>query len=148
MLGLSLGLVVESLVAVLLALTIAYCVVLNDRLKKLHGDRETLKAMVADLVQATTMANAAVKDLKGTATEADALLQARLEEAERFGIELANHVSAGSLLMERISKITAVARHSQSLGFDHGPAPQPEPNRVQSALQQLASRPRIRGNAA
>ena len=53
MFGLPLGLIVETAVAVLLALTIGYCVVLNHRLKRLHADRDTLRKMVADLVQAT-----------------------------------------------------------------------------------------------
>lgn len=142
MFGMTLGIVVEAGVAILLALTLGYCVVLNKRLKRLHDDRDSLKLMVADLINATNLANAAVKELKATAVEADGILSARLEEAEHFGIELANHVSAGASLMERIAKITSVARHSQSL------EPEPEPSRVQSALQQLASRQRIRGGQA
>jgi hypothetical protein len=69
-------------------------------------------------------------------------LSARLEEAERFGVELANHVNAGTVLMERIARITSVARHSQAI------EPVPEPNKVQSALQQLTERVRTRGAAA
>ena len=142
MFGLPLGIFVETAVAILLALTLGYCVVLNGRLKRLHDDRDSLKLMVADLVGATNLANGAIKELKATAIDADLVLRARLEEAEQFGIELANHVSAGASLMDRIGKITNAARHSQSL------EPAEEPSRVQSALQQLASRPRIRGNAA
>jgi hypothetical protein len=142
MFGMTLGIVVETGVTILLALTLGYCVVLNKRLKRLHDDRDSLKLMVADLISATNLANAAIKELKATAVEADSILSARLEEAEHFGIELANHVSAGASLMERIAKITSVARHSQSL------EPAEEPSRVQSALQQLATRPRIRGQAA
>ena len=51
---------VETLVAILLATTIGYCVILNQRLKRLHADRDQLRKMVADLVQATTLANAAI----------------------------------------------------------------------------------------
>ena len=144
MFGLPLGFLVEGSVAVLLVVTLAYCFMLNERLKRLHNDRDLLQVMVADLIQATTLANSAIKDLKTTAVEADAILSARLEEAERFGIELANHINAGASLMERISKITAIARHSQSI---EQPVVE-EPNRVQSALQALQSRPRMRGQAA
>ena len=49
--------------------------------------------MVTDLVQATDLANAAVQELKAAAVEADTTLNARLEEAEKFGIEFANHIS-------------------------------------------------------
>ena len=142
MFGLPLGFFVESAVAILLLLTIGYCVVLNERLKRLHADRDVLRQMVSDLVGATNLANQAIKELKATAMEADLALNSRLEEAERFGIELANHVSAGTVLMDRIAKITSVARHSQTI------EPIEEPNKVQSALQQLNARVRARGNAA
>ena len=142
MFGLPLGLFVEGAVAILLALTIGYCIVLNQRLKRLHADKDVMRQMVADLVGATNLANQAIKELKQTAVEADLSLNARLEEAERFGIELANHVTAGTVLMERIAKITSVARHSQAI------EPVEQPNKVQSALEQLSSRVRTRGVAA
>lgn len=135
-------LIVEGAVAILLALTIGYCVVLNSRLKRLHADRDTLREMISDLVSATNLANEAIKDLKQTAVEADMALNARLEEANRFGIELANHVNAGTVLMERIAKITSVARRSRAI------EPIEEPNKVQSALAALQERARNRTNAA
>lgn len=143
MFGIPLGFVVETLVAVLLATTIGYCVVLNHRLKRLHADRGELRQMVTDLVAATNLANAAISELKATAVKAEAALESKLDEAERFGVELANHVSSGQQIMDKIAKITSVARNGQPIDerFD-------EPNKVQSALQQLSMRPRIRGNAA
>lgn len=142
MFGLPLGIFVEGAVAVLLALTIGYCVLLNQRLKRLHQDKDAMRQMVADLVSATNLANQAIKELKSTAVEADLSLTARLEEAERFGVELANHVTAGTVLMERIAKITSVARHSQAI------EPVEPPNKVQNALSQLSERVRNRGAAA
>ena len=142
MFGLPLGIFVEGAVAVLLATTVVYCIMLTQRLKRLHADRDALRQMVADLVGATNLANQAIKELKATAVEADLTLSARLEEAERFGVELANHVNAGTVLMERIAKITSVARHSQAM------EPVEEPSKAQSALQQLQARVRNRGAAA
>lgn len=167
MFGLPLGMIVESLVSVLLLLTIGYCVVLNARLKRLHADRDSLRKVVTDLVQATTLANSAIQELKQTAVEADMTLTARLEEAERFGIELASHVHAGQGLIEKIVKIAAAARKGQALPPVGAAAPAavaptvPDvvvpsaaneeaatPNRLASALQQLAMRQRSRGAAA
>lgn len=142
MFGLPLGLFVEGAVAILLALTIGYCIVLNQRLKRLHADKDVMRQMVTDLFGATNLANQAIKELKQTAVEADLSLNSRLEEAERFGIELAHHVNAGTVLMERIAKITSVARHSQAI------EPVEQPNKVQSALEQLSARVRTRGAAA
>lgn len=143
MFGLSAGVIVEALVALLLATTIGYCVILNQRLKRLHADRDTLRKMVTDLVEATTLANAAVQELKSTAQEADTALANRLEEGEKLGNELANHITAGQQIMDKIAKITSAARNSQPL--DDRLA---EPNKAQSALARLAMRPRIRGDAA
>lgn len=151
--GLPFGLIVESLVAILLATTIGYCVVLNQRLKRLHSDRDQLRKMVTDLITATNLANSAIKELKTTALEAEQVLQGRLDEAERFGIELAQHVSAGQQVMDKIARITSAARGG-TLAAVSAPAAAPvvelapEQNRLALALEQLASRPRIRGDAA
>lgn len=139
---LSLGLVIEGAVALLLALTIGYCIVLNQRLKRLHADRDMLKQMIADLVGATNLANQAIKELKQSAVEADTMLTSRLDEAERFGIELANHVNSGSALIERISRIARAVREGGSIETAK------DTNKVHQALEQLAARARERGNAA
>lgn len=139
MFGIPFGLVVETLVAVLLATTIGYCVILNQRLKRLHSDRGELRQMVADLVNATNLANAAIQELKTTARESETVLAARLEEAEKFGLELANHVTAGHQIMDKLARISAATPMDERFA---------EPNKVQSALEQLSLRPRIRGNAA
>jgi hypothetical protein len=153
MFGLPFGLIVETLVAILLATTIGYCVVLNRRLKRLHSDRDQLRKMVTDLITATNLANSAIKELKTTAIEAEQVLQTRLDEAERFGVELAQHVSAGQQVMDKIARITSAARApSGTATLSMAPTPvvelHPEQNRLALALEQLASRPRIRGDAA
>lgn len=157
MFGIGLGMVVEASVAVLLAVTIGYCVILNARLKRLHADRDTLQKMVGDLVQATALANAAVMELKTAALEADTKLVARLEEAGRFEQTLSQSVATGSQLIEKIARITAAARTQMQPEAAPTPAkaeakPAPtnvEPSgRLASALQQLAMRPGIGGRAA
>lgn len=143
MFGLPLGVIVESLVTVLLAVTIGYCIVLNQRLKRLHNDRDQLRRIVTDLVQATNLANSAIQELKATATDAEAGLQRRIDEAEQLGVELANHVTSGMQVMDKIAKITSLARKSQPMEERLD-----EPNKARSALEQLSLRPRIRGSAA
>lgn len=140
--GLSLGIFVESAVALLLLLSIGYSFVLNERLKRLHADRDTMRQMIADLVRATDMANGAIKGLKASAVEADMLLRTRLSQAENFGIELANHVSAGHSVMERIAEITRVVEHSQAI------APRKNTSRAKDALKHLTSHQDRKRNAA
>ena len=112
--GFNLGMLVEGSVAVLLAVTIGYCAILNQRLKRLHSDRETLAKMVGDLVQATGLANSAVTELKTAALEADAKLNDRLEQAEKFELELSAQVANGAQLIEKIARITAAAAECTS----------------------------------
>lgn len=160
MFGIGLGLIVEGSVAVLLAVTILYCIVLNARLKRLHADRETMAKTVGDLVQATALANAAVMELKTTALDAETKLYDRLEEAAAFEKSLATHVSTGSQLIEKILRITKAARAQQLADASAAKEEAAEPvetvraapiepqSRLASALQQLAMRPGIGGKAA
>jgi hypothetical protein len=140
--GLPLGMMVEVLVVILLATTIGYCILLNQRLKNLRADREELQTMIVDLIEATNLANSAIKELKTAATDADRTLNKRLSEAERFAIELANHVNAGKMVFERIVKITNVARNSQLLNDAA------DTRNTETALQQLSAHQQRRGAAA
>ena len=60
----SFGLMIESLVAVLLLLTIGYCMLLNKRLKRLKADEQSLKATIGELITATEIAERAIGGLK------------------------------------------------------------------------------------
>ncbi|MEQ1901564.1 MAG: DUF6468 domain-containing protein [Devosia sp.] len=149
MLGLNMGMLVEGSVAVLLAVTIGYCAILNQRLKRMHQDRQSMGKMISDLVQATGLANAAVMELKTAAMEAEGKLTERLAQAETYGAQLVNHINTGGQLVEKIARITAAARTVQMEETRPEPARELEPaSRLQSALQQLAMRPGIGGRAA
>jgi hypothetical protein len=153
--GFNLGMLVEGSVTILLAVTIGYCAILNQRLKRLHSDRETLAKMVGDLVHATGLANSAVTELKTAALEADAKLNDRLEQAEKFEIELSAQVANGAQLIEKIARITAAARAQPLPEVPAAKTEQAKPalalesqSKLHSALQQLAMRPGIGGKAA
>ena len=47
------GVAIESLVAILLLMTIGYCMLLNSRLKRLKADEHSLKATIGELITAT-----------------------------------------------------------------------------------------------
>ena len=46
----NLPLLIESLVSILLLLTIGYCILLNKRLKRLRSDEQSLKATISELI--------------------------------------------------------------------------------------------------
>ena len=93
------GLMIESLVAILLLVTIGYCVVLNGRLKRLKADEQALKATISELITATEIAGRAVAGLKTTAQEADRTLGERLRAAERLSADLDRQLRGGEAML-------------------------------------------------
>jgi hypothetical protein len=139
------GFMIESLVAILLLLTIGYCVVLNNRLKRLKADEQALKATIAELITATEIAERAVAGLKTTAQECDQTLGERLRAADRCCADLGEQVKAGELLMARLSGIVAAARGSAQPALPRLPAP--DPKALAAAAQAFAERARTRVGA-
>lgn len=103
------GLVIESLVAVLLLLTIGYCVLLNRQLKRLKADEGALKATISELVAATNLAERAIGGLKATVHDCDQNLGERLRNAERLSAEMERQFVAGETLLSRLSRILAAS---------------------------------------
>src|SRR5690349_852474 len=89
-----LGLMIESLVAVLLV-TITFCIVLNKRLKKLRADEQALKGTISELITATEIAERAIAGLKMTVRDCDQNLGERLRAGETLARELANQLDGG-----------------------------------------------------
>ena len=90
-----LGLMIESLVAVLLLLTITFCIVLNRRLKKLRADEQALKGTISELITATEIAERAIAGLKMTVRDCDQNLSERLRAGEGLARELASQLDGG-----------------------------------------------------
>jgi hypothetical protein len=135
------GFMIESLVAILLMLTIGYCVILNSRLKRLRADEQSLKATIAELITATEIAERAVAGLKTTAHECDHTLGERLRTADRCCAELGQQIMAGDVLLKRLSRIVAAARPGEGAGE---PVAAADPKALAAAAQAFAERARIR----
>ena len=104
------GFIIEGLVAVLLMVTISYCMVLNKRLKRLKADERALTATIAELITATEMAERAVAGLRNTARECESTLGERLVMAEQCCAELNRQVKAGDLVIERLARVVVASR--------------------------------------
>jgi hypothetical protein len=76
------GLAIDLLVSVLLVVTIGYAAVLNKRLKRLRDEEDVMRATVQELVNSSALADRALKQLKAMAENSDAVLKARMLEAE------------------------------------------------------------------
>ncbi len=115
------ALVIESLVAILLALTIGYCWLLNRRLLKLRSDESVLRATIADLVTATDIAGRAISGLKQAVHDCDSALAERLGYAETVSRHITEQTLLGEDVVRRIALIATAARPG-SLQPDHPPA--------------------------
>ncbi len=104
------GMMIELLVAILLTLTIGYCILLNRRLKLLKADEQSLRATISELVTATEIAERAIGGLKLTVHECDMGLGERLRKAERVTIEVDRTIVAGKDLLARLSQIVTAGR--------------------------------------
>ena len=121
------GLMIESLVAILLMLTIGYSVVLNKRLKRLRADEMALKATISELITATEIAERAIAGLKLTVRECDQGLGERLRSAERFSTEIARQIEAGGEILARLNQIVAATRPASATQSQAQAQPQSQP---------------------
>jgi len=143
----SFGIVIESLVAVLLLLTIAYCMLLNARLKRLKADEHSLKATIGELITATEIAERAIGGLKHTVRDVNENLGNQLTSAAQMSQQLKKQLAEGDNVIRRLSRIAVAAR----------PAPEPEPQpapkvstakAIAAAAQAFSERRRSDGLAA
>jgi hypothetical protein len=110
----SFGMIIEFVVAILLVLTIGYCMLLNRRLKLLKADEQSLRATISELITATEIAERAIGGLKLTVHECDMGLGERLRKAERMTIEIDRTITAGKDLLGRLSQIVAASRNNDT----------------------------------
>jgi len=144
-----LGLAIESLVAVLLLVTIGYCTLLNTRLKRLKSDEHSLKAVIAELITATEIAERAIGGLKHTVRDVNEHLGSQLTAATQMSAHLKGQLAEGDGIIRRLTKIAVAAR---------SPSAEPEPapaapkvsaaKAVAAAAEAFSERRRASGLAA
>ena len=145
----SFGLVIESLVAVLLVLTIGYCMLLNKRLKRLRADEQSLKATIGELITATEIAERAIGGLKHTVRDVNDNLGNQIVSATELSRQLAKQLAEGDALMRRLSRIALAARPASAQEIE--PAEQSVPTDARSvaaAARAFSERRRASGLAA
>jgi Domain of unknown function (DUF6468) len=121
----SFGIAIESLVAVLLVLTIGYCMLLNARLQRLKADEHSLKATIGELITATEIAERAIGGLKHTVRDVNENLGDQLASAAQMSQQLRNQLAEGDNVIRRLSRIVVAARPAA--------APEPEAPKVSAA---------------
>ena len=143
----SLGIIIESLVAVLLILTVGYCMLLNKRLQRLKADEHSLKATIAELITATEIAERAIGGLKHTVRDVNENLGSQLAAATQMSMHLKTALAEGDGVIRRLSRIASAARPAAS--EPEAPEPRASSARaVAAAAQAFSERRRANGLAA
>jgi len=156
----TLGMMIETLVAVLLLVTIGYCMLLNNRLNRLRADEHSLKAVIAELVTATEIAERAIGGLKHAVRDVNENLGNQLTSATQMSEYLKRQLSECDHVVRRLTKITIAARPQSAAAEPEPPAraspasasaPSPRPSsakEVAAAAQAFSERRRTGGLAA
>ncbi|MDR3494660.1 MAG: DUF6468 domain-containing protein, partial [Ancalomicrobiaceae bacterium] len=129
--------------ALLLIITIGYCVLLNSRLKRLRADESDLRATISELVMATEIAERAIGGLREAALDCDKTLAARVREAEYFSIEIAREIGEGQKVLARIKQIASAVRRAdaQTQAQSQAEAEDPASAQASSAVGEVAVPP-------
>ena len=139
------GFLIESMVSILLLMTILYCVRLNKQIRLLKADEQSLRATIAELITATEIAERAIGGLKNTMREGEQTLAERIKRSEAISGDLQHQLDAGEQLLTRLVRITEAGRPDM-------PAPQPvaapRAQALAAAAQALAERQKARMRAA
>lgn len=138
------GFAIESMVAVLLLLTILYCVRLNKQLRMLKADEQSLRATIGELVTATEIAERAIAGLKNTASSTDQTLGQQLAKADLLSTELGKQIEAADALMRKLAGIVAVSRPATAVPTQPQQPVVPDAKSMAAAAAAFAERARLR----
>ena len=133
------GFIIESMVSILLLLTILYCVRLNKQLRLLKADEQSLRATIAELITATEIAERAIDGLKSVMRDGEQTLSHQLSDAERFSGDIERQLAVGEQLLARIARIANAARPAEL-------AMVPDARDVAAAAGAFAERTRARSS--
>jgi hypothetical protein len=139
----TLPLTIESLVSILLLLTILYCIRLNEQLKRLKANGASMQQTIAELITATESAERAIAGLKATVQEADETLGERLRVAERYSADMRQSTAAGAEVLQRLCRIAGVQLAEPEPQEEPEPAPR-DARSIVAAAQAFAERTRAR----
>jgi len=140
----NLGLGIETMVSILLLLTILYCVRLNKQLRLLKADEQSLRITISELITATEIAERAIAGLKQTMREGEQVLSARLQRSEELSGEIEQQMKGAEALLAKLTRIATAGRQIEPAAQATPAAP--DPKAVAAAAQAFTERARARLN--
>jgi hypothetical protein len=147
------GLVLDVLIVLLLAGTIASAVVLHRRLAAIRDGREQLEGLVRGFQEATQRAEAGVRSMRQTATDTGEGLLKQIDRARALRDELQIMIETGDSLCSRLeaaaTRAPQAARARPAAAAADGPAPAPAaPPPAAARTGAVAARPGSAGASA
>ena len=128
------GLILDSVIVVLLVLTITYAARLNQRLSQLRGDKKELQELAKTFADATTKAEAGIKNLKVSSSA----LQAEVEKAQALRDDLDYLIQRGSKAAD--SMVDNVSKKNQKVTLSPRSGPMSQNDEVEDMLIEEAIR--------
>jgi hypothetical protein len=141
-----LGLILDIVVALMLAAAIGFAYVLNRRLRALHADRAALEALIQGLAETSSRAEAGIAGLRVAADQIGADLQHRIDRAGALRDDLGYMLDRGSQIADRLETAVRAGREAgaRSAGPEAVPAEKPAeasrlsfPSRVERELRRV-----------
>jgi hypothetical protein len=134
-------LILDVIVAILLATTITYAVMLNQKLMQLRKNRDDMAKLVSAFNEATARAEAGIPKLKRAAEEAGSILQDRVEKAQSLRDDLAFMIERADAMANRLEGSVRTARgeakptpsQPSSSSSNTGASAQPRPSMARPA---------------
>lgn len=139
------GLLADGLLALLLAVTIAYAVVLNRKLSALRATKDEMARMLAEFAETTAQAEASVRELRERAAASGDGLSAVVADAgaklQKAGVlkdDLAFLVEKGEALADRLERGLEGGRATQARP-KAAAAAKPSGTRREAAVEEAAA---------
>jgi hypothetical protein len=136
-----LPLAADGIVSIFLLITICYAMILSRKLNALRRDKVALKALVAQLADASASAEAGVAGLRAAAHDIGRTLEKKLQDAQSLREDLVYMIERGGATADRLEGTIRTRREGATP--EAAQAAQPERPRATPAA---ASAPKAPGN--
>ena len=148
----TIGLIIDGVMVVLLALTIISVWVLAGRLKYIRDSRQQFEGMIRSFDESTRRADAGLKALQAAASKSGEGLQSQLDRARSLRDELSIMIESADSLARRLEAATpgkrAAASPDMGKAGDVGRAAGPDPrSKAEMDLLRAMNNPRREGGS-
>lgn len=119
----SFSLALDIILVLLLAVTIAYCVMLNNRLRVMRSAQAEMLNLIQEFDRATVQAKTGIADLRQAGGEIATRLQEQVKRAQALSEDLSYMIDAGDRMAEKLDGRMQSARRVGNPAMSAGAEP-------------------------